>query len=188
MPADIALIHAQSIPDWPPFGFGTVGYVEAVVLTAPPCPVFACKRILLTSKRMERIARAQNVIRALNSLMHRHIIALMATYETEREFSVLISPVGDRNLETFLIDFGSGEPEQIQEHKTWLYRWFACLASALRYIHNNRFLYQVIKLSNITHRGPEVYFTDFFSAPVSEPTHVGSNAHHLSAINLAQRT
>lgn len=165
-------------------GNGSLGVVEEV-RTSLYKRSFVRKQVHLPySNRKERLRIVEQEAAALRFLSHQHIVQLLGTYEegveTGRHFySLLMAPVGDNDLRTFLHIVGEkfsrqlhtpglvAKPTNLKE-LAWLMKWFQCLASALAYMHRNGFRHQDIKPSNIIHRGPDIFFTDFSSSSAFE--------------------
>lgn len=150
----------------------TIGEVEVVRSVAAPCQ--SVVRKTLRTKEKEAMV---DEIKTLKSLHHKHIIAVIATYQAANEYGILMFPVGDQNIDAFFGQLDSGN----HQHKTWLHGWFSCIASALCYIHDSGLQHQQIAPKNIIHRGSNVYFTDFglptstlattaYSAPELQPS------------------
>ena len=59
--------------------------------------------------------------------------------------------------------YDCGTEESRAKEREWLERWLVCLSSAMSYIHSQGLRHEDIKPSNIIHRGPVVYLTDFSS-------------------------
>jgi serine/threonine protein kinase len=108
----------------------------------------------------------------LRKLVHPHIIKIIGTYQEmmsyPRLYFLLMSPVGDSDLEGFLVAAGAQIREapqwQALQNSLWLKTWFGCLASALAYMHSQGVHHEDIKPKNIIHRGLDIYFTDFSSS------------------------
>ncbi|KAH6045969.1 hypothetical protein HBI67_240680 [Parastagonospora nodorum] len=123
-------------------------------------------------------------------LKHSHIVRLIGTYVWTREFCILMYPVADGNLETFLRCLRKTSPEKIisNEHSPDDHSFdmtqvramafsctgfFSCLSSAIRYIHCSLIKHKDIKPSNVLvrsrwrYRGgrseyhSKVYISDF---------------------------
>jgi serine/threonine protein kinase len=77
-----------------------------------------------------------------------------------------MSPVGENDLETFLTIVGEHDiaSEFSIRWRGCIRNWMACLASALKYMHDSGIRHQDIKPSNIIHKGDQVFFTDFSSS------------------------
>jgi serine/threonine protein kinase len=164
-------------------GNGSLGVVDEVQVPAPAGTFQSLvrKRIRLphlASLRSTRLLIVQEEARAVRSLNHRHITKIIGSYHeglsTNNQFySLLLYPVGDRDLKTFLDILGSeGLDQQTYEiekpvrayGKAWITHWFICLTSALAYMHAHGVRHQDIKPSNIIHRGSHIFFTDFSSS------------------------
>ncbi|CAN9406212.1 unnamed protein product [Alternaria sp. RS040] len=95
----------------------------------------------------------------LKQLSHKHLVELVGSYTDNRYVALVMLPVADANLQTFLerahLDEGS---------RSYLRPFFGCLTSALCYLHDNRIRHKDIKPSNILIKGDQVYFTDFGTA------------------------
>jgi serine/threonine protein kinase len=119
-------------------------------------------------------------------LAHTHIVHIIATYEYTPKpgmpsFSLLMFPVGDGDLTQFLYessyssDQKRGSNEDLvtsvknAEAHNWLTRWFACLTSAVVYIHAHGIHHQDIKPSNIVYLKDHIFFTDFSSSSRFDP-------------------
>ncbi|KAF2194461.1 kinase-like protein [Zopfia rhizophila CBS 207.26] len=154
-------------------GHGSLGVVEEV-RTSPAHPTFVRKRVQIPYyKRKQYLKIINQEAQVLQDLSHCHIVKMIGSYaeipDSGRQFySLLMAPVGERDLRTFMDIFGEQSSqhskEWIEDHRTWLRTWFKCLASALAYIHTNGVRHQDIKPSNIIHKGSSIYFTDFSSA------------------------
>ena len=155
-------------------GNGSLGVVEEVyhkdyTLT------FVRKKVLLPyPSYKQRLKIIEQEAKALHSLTHPHITKILGSYQDgskngNRCYSLLIWPVGQSDLKTFLEAIGAktklkpGQLFQSQE-LMWLRTWFKCLISALAYIHSKGIRHQDIKPSNIIHRQGQVFFTDFSSS------------------------
>ena len=165
-------------------GNGSLGVVEEV-RTSLYKRSFVRKQVQLPySNRKERLRIVEQEAAALRFLSHQHLVQLLGTYEEGAEtgrhfYSLLMAPVGDNDLRTFLHIVGEkfsrqlhtpglvAKPTSLKE-VAWLMKWFQCLASALAYMHRNGFRHQDIKPSNIIHRGPDIFFTDFSSSSAFE--------------------
>jgi serine/threonine protein kinase len=116
-----------------------------------------CRRILLARKtitcgkqtmtREEAIAEVSHLTR----LNHAHIVRVIGTYVKGRELSILLYPVADYNLETFL-DKYRATPEN--SDMWWNMacsgnNFYRCLSSAVRCIHHNLTKHMDIKPQNI---------------------------------------
>ena len=152
-------------------GMGSLGVVEEV--TSRPSPekgtqTLARKRVLLPYHgRRQRLQIIKEEAKVLEDLAHQHIIQIIASYEDTPQpgklfYSLLMSPVGDNDLKTFLDVVG--DQDRAPQEKSWLRQWFSCLTAALAYLHGQGVRHQDIKPSNIIHRDSHIFFTDFSSS------------------------
>ncbi|KAF2008101.1 kinase-like protein [Amniculicola lignicola CBS 123094] len=107
----------------------------------------------------------QNELRAMRRLKpHPHIIQVFATYITQRELALLLTPVADAgDLAAFLQlyrDMDSLDRER-ESRKAILWRAYGCLASGLAFIHQQTIRHKDIKPQNILIHQGRVIFTDF---------------------------
>jgi hypothetical protein len=152
-------------------GHGSIGIVHEVQLSYRIS--FVRKRVFLPRRTRTRLLEiVQAEARAIESLVHVHIVHIMGTYELEGKsksdtpsFSLLMFPVGERDLAALLHDIH----EDNAPGKDWLPQWFSCLTSALAYMHQQGVRHQDIKPSNIIHVGSHIYFTDFSSSAQFNP-------------------
>lgn len=139
-----------------------------------------CRRVALARKTM-RCSRKWTIVEALGevyhlqNLRHHHIVQLVGSYLQGREFSILMYPVPDCHLGTFLediadmdlVDTGIVEfPSLFSRRLSSLARAFACLTSALAYVHDHTTKHMNVKPQNILVRETEIgvyrmYLADF---------------------------
>jgi hypothetical protein len=154
-------------------GHGSIGVVDEVRVSTE-LPSFVRKRISLPySQRNQHLRIIKQEAEALELLVHPHIVKIIGSYREgssngKQFYSLLMFPVGEQDLKNFLQMVGdpswAGHHDGNKKEKTWLQKWFKCLASALSYMHSQGIRHQDIKPSNIIHRGDDVFFTDFSSA------------------------
>jgi hypothetical protein len=154
-------------------GHGSLGVVEEVRVS-PEHVSFVRKRVQIPYyKRKQYLKIINQEAQVLKNLSHNHIVKMIGSYsevpDSGRQFySILMAPVGQRDLKTFLDMVGDKSTERSagwhEDRKVWIRNWFKCLSSALAYIHSKGVRHQDIKPSNIIHRRSAIYFTDFSSA------------------------
>lgn len=147
-------------------GHGSLGIVEEVQISR--LHPFVRKKVPLPySQRETRQKIIQDEAKVLEELCHPHIVQILgsyedSTYKNKHFYCLLMSPVGDSDLKSFLEEVGTRGPTTAEND--WLFNWFPCLSSALAYMHSQGVRHQDIKPSNIIHRGSQVFFTDFSSS------------------------
>jgi serine/threonine protein kinase len=100
-------------------------------------------------------------LKSMRRLCHSHIVKLRYGFEivSEAKYGLLIQPVADSNLGTFLETCAEeGFPATSLDK---LNGWFSCLLNALDYLHNQKIKHRDIKPSNILVKDGMVYLTDF---------------------------
>lgn len=157
-----------------PLGHGIAGVVHRV----------KCRRItmarktlsIMKTKKRNLLAEAVNEVVHMNRLRHAHIIRLIGTYACKAELCILMYPVANGTLETFLeymcntapeaqslnpnsLDDSSSHGSSSHEHPFDITQtaamalscqgFFSCLSSAIRYIHCTFTKHMDIKPSNI---------------------------------------
>ncbi|KAF2188688.1 kinase-like protein [Zopfia rhizophila CBS 207.26] len=130
-----------------------------------------CRRIRLARKKIrcnQRLTRenAFTEVEHLHSLQHRHIVQVVGSYILRKDLSILLYPVADSNLEEFMDDtlgymlnYRFNDPhwngdslENIIEtlHRSEaLARFYGCLSSAVRFIHQMNIKHMDIKPKNL---------------------------------------
>jgi serine/threonine protein kinase len=164
-------------------GHGSLGVVEETRVS-PKHRSFVRKRVQVPYYKRKQYLRIINQeAHVLRTLSHTHIVKLIGSYsevpDSGRQFySLLMAPVGQRDLKTFLDMFGDKSTtyssDWYNEKRGWLQNWFRCLSAALAYIHSQGVRHQDIKPSNIIHREERIYFTDFSSASQFQIGHTTS--------------
>ncbi|KAI4612390.1 uncharacterized protein J4E87_010291 [Alternaria ethzedia] len=142
-------------------GKGGFGYVDRVVSTISH-KEYARKLILRgkTFKKDKQVLKDfTKELGNLKKLSHKHLVELVGSYTDKRFVAIVMLPVADANLQTFLekTDFDDNS-------RSFLRPFFGCLTSALCYLHDNRIRHKDIKPSNVLIKGDQVYFTDFGTA------------------------
>lgn len=125
-----------------------------------------CRRIKLARKSMTLTRRtvletAMNEVVHLQRLRHPHVIQLVGTYLQGRTFSILLYPVCDWNLTSYM--------EGASNSQRWeIIGFFRCLAHAVNYIHKAQIKHMDIKPGNLLVRKKvrgnqyhQVYIADF---------------------------
>lgn len=167
-----------------PLGHGSLGVVEEVRHIGGQFPTFVRKRVKLPLPKTKAAAYlkiVQEEARILRTLVHPHIVTLIGSYEDMKQsrrpsYCLLMSPVGENDLETFLTIVGEHEftSEFSIRSRKCIRNWMACLASALTYMHASGVRHQDIKPSNIIHKGDHIFFTDFSSSSSFKVGHTTS--------------
>ncbi|KAI4606470.1 hypothetical protein J4E83_010061 [Alternaria metachromatica] len=142
-------------------GKGGFGYVDRVVSTISH-KEYARKLILRgkTFKKDKQVLKDFTTeLWNLKRLSHKHLVELVGSYTDRKFVAIVMLPVADANLQTFL------ERADLNENsRSFLRPFFGCLTSALCYLHDNRIRHKDIKPSNVLIKGDQVYFTDFGTA------------------------
>jgi serine/threonine protein kinase len=136
-----------------------------------------CRRILLARKTVRcnrRITKeiAIDEVAHLSRFNHAHIVRVIGTYSMGETLSILMYPVADWNLETFLSYLDSGQPRgrDLDMMRSAVYTFFNCLTNTVAYIHRSLTKHMDIKPQNILVRDCrhwgitpcyKVYITDF---------------------------
>ncbi|KAF2679625.1 kinase-like protein, partial [Lentithecium fluviatile CBS 122367] len=112
-----------------------------------------CKRILLARKTIRCIPgrsmtreKAIEEVAHLTRLSHAHIVRVIGTYIIGQELSILIYPVAQYNLDSFL---RLVDEHPLYESRQSLPRFMVCLANALAYVHQELTKHMDIKPQNI---------------------------------------
>jgi serine/threonine protein kinase len=143
-------------------GYGAFGIVEEIVHSISS-KHFARKTIRINHRDSDSsiaLAKVRKEVTALRQLTHEHIVKVLASYQTQAQFSMIMSPVADCNLSEFIRDANS----RLATQRSHLSKWFGCLASALSYVHNKSWLHMDLKPQNILVSGDRVFLSDFGSA------------------------
>ncbi|KAI2467333.1 kinase-like protein [Annulohypoxylon bovei var. microspora] len=135
--------------------------------------VVECSSGIYALKRIKRINSGKNneeleqmnyikgevsILRKIHRVNYRHFVKLVASYTDEKYVGILMSPVADCNLATFLDNFHNNG--YLNPHL--LEGFFGCLASALAYLHYvENIRHKDIKPENILVMGNSVLLTDF---------------------------
>ena len=139
-------------------GAGGFGEVDSVI-GEMSLVKFARKRIKrhrLFSKDKATLHVFENELQTLKSLSHRHLVRLVGSYTDSSCVGLIMTPVADMNLATYLRITMNPESRMI-----CLRRFFGCLAAALSYLHGQRVQHKDIKPANILVKQQHVYLTDF---------------------------
>lgn len=147
-------------------GRGTYGFVDEVreVTTGS---VYARKSIpvrIVGQDSMSIQQRVENEVSIMSEkLRHNHIASVNIYFRNDDYWSMIMLPVADYDLRTFLDEkcVGEGFP---QDALRMLDPWFGCLISALAYAHSERVKHEDIKPNNILIKDKKVYLTDFGTA------------------------
>jgi serine/threonine protein kinase len=102
----------------------------------------------------------QAELKIIHALEHPHVVRVLLTYEERQQFSIIMHPLAESDLETYL---ASKVCETEREHKL-MWKWMACLVNTLAYIHSKEIRHKDIKPRNVLVKGEKIYFTDFGSA------------------------
>ncbi|KAF1980166.1 hypothetical protein BU23DRAFT_594482 [Bimuria novae-zelandiae CBS 107.79] len=102
-----------------------------------------CKKIYLARKtiscgRYINKEQAIDEVAHLNQVQHSHIVRVVGTYSIAKQLSILLYPVAEYNLETFLREMSeySGNEIDDPQHTLTLTTFFGYLCNALAYIHS----------------------------------------------------
>ena len=104
----------------------------------------------------------QKEIKITQALSHPHIVKVLLTYEETRQFSIIIHPLADCDLESYL----ANKTCATNQEQDLIRKWMACLANTLAYIHSKDIRHKDIKPRNVLVKGEKVYFTDFGSSHI----------------------
>jgi TolA-binding protein len=134
-------------------GHGAYGLVDRVMSTIS-FRQYALKRLRRSERTKEDIKRFIAEIEILKRLKHQHVVEFVGSYTDQRYIGLLMSPVADMDLCTYL---ALANGSQHRELRTF----FGCLARALDFLHGENVRHKDIKPKNILVHGDNVLFSDF---------------------------
>lgn len=134
-----------------------------------------CRRILLARKTItcgkQAMTKEQAVaeVAHMTRLSHAHILRVIGTYVKGIELSILLYPVAEHNLATFLEDLADRSVSALWKEASYVAatHFFPCLCSGVEYIHGTLTKHMDFKPQNILVRKTNnddqyrVYIADF---------------------------
>ena len=141
-------------------GSGSFAIVDAVMIGET---FHARKSISLPRQNQHRLREdIQTETKIIHALDHPYVVRVLFTYEETRSFSIVMHPLADCDLETYLITKTCDSARE--EDLIW--KWMACLVNTLAFIHSKDIRHKDIKPRNVLIKGEKVYFTDFGSGHI----------------------
>lgn len=123
-----------------------------------------CRRILLARKTIQcthHFTKSQAIdeVAHLTRLSHSHIVQVIGTYVMENDLSILMYPVAEHNLATFMDELRPAQLHKLEwrERATSLLLGLPCLCNAMLHIHINMTKHMDIKPENILVRDVKQY-------------------------------
>jgi serine/threonine protein kinase len=157
-------------------GSGGYAVVQKVICESKGGRPLAQKIIKDYKKGLEVI---MSEVEHIQKLRHRHLIQLIGTYTLGRTLHILLFPVGQWNLKTFLEELQEANMNRKAYHEFYsLGMFFKCLSCALEYLHNEitpHIKHLDIKPENVivrrlAKRQLTVFLTDFGVSRSFQPT------------------
>lgn len=148
-------------------GAGTYGEVSMVM--EPTTGALYAQKLIRVRDRHDPRARdfvekqVKNEVEVMQKLRHHHIASVLFYVREPNAFSMIMLPVGDDDLRSFL-EIKCVKANYPKNEIKHLDPWFGCLISALAYAHEQLIKHEDIKPSNILIREHRPYLADFGSA------------------------
>ncbi|KAI9697048.1 MAG: hypothetical protein M1836_005009 [Candelina mexicana] len=155
-------------------GMGNFGWVDEVKVSkelhgipaawgAPTKETYARKTIPLTRRKLiDNSAIIRNEVDIISKLRHQHLVQLICTYQCDRNFIILMSPVAEGDLKGFLEEMDSiPSIRDKNAHIMRMIAWPGCLISVLQFLYLQRIRHKDIKPANILVQGTRIFLTDF---------------------------
>ncbi|RSL94902.1 hypothetical protein CEP52_012357 [Fusarium oligoseptatum] len=115
---------------------------------------------MLRSRKFEGSGDAErafrNELQNLRKLSHRHLVKYVGSYTDPRVFAILLLPVADMDLKTFLsrAPFPQGELSSVREY-------FGCITAGIAYLHRSLIRHKDITPRNVLIKDNKIFVTDF---------------------------
>ncbi|KAK8075297.1 kinase-like protein [Apiospora hydei] len=136
-------------------GRGAHGTVDKVISTIS-YKEYARKLFRKPKVGKNNFANFKTELDILKKVRHRHCVSLVSTYADVKYFAMILSPVGDCNLNEFY-----SEVRRDEEKLSMLRSFYGCLARAVQYLHDKQIRHRDIKPQNVIVRDDQVYLADF---------------------------
>jgi serine/threonine protein kinase len=113
---------------------------------------------------MVRVEKVQEEVKLIRQASHRHVVDTIHEYQDKEWHCIVMKPLADRNLESFLREYMDPRPtnstswKELGERRRTLFHWMGCLAVSMKYLHDNNIRYRDI---NILVHGSNILLTDF---------------------------
>ncbi|KAH8595585.1 hypothetical protein B0O99DRAFT_686575 [Bisporella sp. PMI_857] len=148
-------------------GYGSFGIVDEVEHTLTR-KHFARKAIQIRpSSSFLTVDKAQKELIALRKLKHEHIVKVVASLQSQDQFSFIIYPVANYNLSEFM----HSDQWRSAEARSLISVWWGCLTSAVAYIHAASYCHLDLKPANILIVDNRVLISDFGSVQQITASH-----------------
>jgi hypothetical protein len=117
-----------------PVGHGAYGYVEQVTISTVTKPVICVRKKIQRPRaihaQQKHFSALLKEISVMRQVAHRHCVQLLGSYTDHDFMGILLLPVADMNLATFL-----DLPDLSDAKLQFLRQSIGCLYSALNYLH-----------------------------------------------------
>ncbi|RMJ17772.1 hypothetical protein CDV36_002555 [Fusarium kuroshium] len=156
--ASLALEADSHFTNIKKLGGGGQGIVEKV--TSKLSLRDYARKSMLRSRKFEGSGEAEiafgNELQNLKKLSHRHLVKYVGSYTDPRVFAILLLPVADMDLKTFLSQdpFPEGELSSVREY-------FGCITAGIANLHRSSIRHKDITPRNVLIKDKKVFVTDF---------------------------
>lgn len=96
-------------------------------------------------------------VKTMKRLKHVHLVRVMGSYTDKSYFAILMQPIADCNLLTYLDTMSEADFPTLRS-------FFRCLASTIAYLHAHQIHHMDIKPENILIKGSDLLVADFGSS------------------------